>query len=216
MAQQSIAGERCNSSLHFGATVTELDATDLAIVRLLIEDARRPYSDIAEAVDLSPPTVSDRIDRLLELGVIQRFTADVDRTTLSGGISILGELEVRPETVEATRDAIASIPVVEHVFVTADARIVFTATVIERDVRATLLERIDESAIVSLDVRVLVDESWNPQPPEVSLALTCDECGNTVTSEGESALLGDRRYHFCCPTCRARFEQRYDELSDAA
>lgn len=196
--------------------MTELDATDLEILRLLIEDARRPFSDIAEQVDLSPPTVSDRIDRLNELGVIQRFTLDVDRSALSGGVTILGELHVRPGSVETIREEIASLSVVEHIFVTADAQITFTATVPEREIRDVLLNRFDDAALLEFDISLLVDESWNPQPPDVSLALTCDECGNTVTSEGESVMLGNRRYHFCCPTCLGRFERRYNELSEAA
>ncbi|MFB6083699.1 MAG: Lrp/AsnC family transcriptional regulator, partial [Halorientalis sp.] len=44
-----------------------LDETDREILDILLSDGRRPYSDIAEAVDLSPPAVSDRIDRLQEL-----------------------------------------------------------------------------------------------------------------------------------------------------
>ena len=38
----------------------DIDDTDRELLRLLLEDARRPYSELAEAVDLSPPAVSDR------------------------------------------------------------------------------------------------------------------------------------------------------------
>lgn len=57
-----------------------LDEIDLEIVRLLADDARRPFNDIADRVGLSPPAVSDRVDRLREQGVIQRFTIDIDRS----------------------------------------------------------------------------------------------------------------------------------------
>ena len=42
----------------------ELDETDVQILSLLAEDARRPYSDIGETVGLSGPAVSDRVTRL--------------------------------------------------------------------------------------------------------------------------------------------------------
>jgi len=62
-----------------------LDETDREIIRLLLADARRPYSDIAERVDLSAPAVSDRVDRLREVGVIQGFTLRIDGDALSDG-----------------------------------------------------------------------------------------------------------------------------------
>lgn len=64
----------------------DLDETDIEILELLLSDARRPWSGIAEIVDLSPPAVSDRVARLQELGIIRRFTLDVDRSQLSEGV----------------------------------------------------------------------------------------------------------------------------------
>ncbi len=46
---------------------------------MLIEDSRRPYREIAEAVDLSESTVRKRVLRLQEDGVIERFTIRVCR-----------------------------------------------------------------------------------------------------------------------------------------
>lgn len=194
--------------------MSQLDETDLEILRLLIEDARRPYSDMADRVDLSPPTVSDRIDRLVELGVIERFTAAVNRSTLSGGIPILVDLRAKPGRVEDVRRTLESEPVVEHVFVSADQRVTFTATVDEPDVGEAILADVDD-AIQEYDVRLLAEESWNPVPPNVTLAIACDECGNTVTSEGESTRIDGRRYHFCCSSCQSRFETRYERLSES-
>jgi len=42
----------------------DLDDTDLEILSLLAEDARRPFSEIGERVGLSGPAVSDRVTRL--------------------------------------------------------------------------------------------------------------------------------------------------------
>jgi Transcriptional regulators len=66
-----------------------LDETDIQILELLVEDARRSYTDIAQVVNLSPPAVSDRIDRLSESGVIRRFTVELDRSQLRAGVPLL-------------------------------------------------------------------------------------------------------------------------------
>ncbi len=46
---------------------------------MLIEDARRPYREIADEVDLSESTVRKRVVRLQEDGVIEKFTIKICR-----------------------------------------------------------------------------------------------------------------------------------------
>ena len=46
---------------------------------MLIEDARRPYREIADEVDLSESTVRKRVVRLQEEGVIEKFTIKICR-----------------------------------------------------------------------------------------------------------------------------------------
>src|SRR6056297_1947594 len=100
----------------------DLDETDLAILQLLMSDARRPYSDIADVVGLSAPAVSDRIARLQEMGLIQRFTLDIDRSQLRKGIPVLLTLDVGSDggTVSSIRETLLEADAVEHVFTTAE------------------------------------------------------------------------------------------------
>lgn len=193
-----------------------LDETDMELLRLLAVDARQSFRDLADAVDRSPPTVSDRIDRLCELGVIRRFTVDVDRSKLADGVAVLVDLDVRPAAVESTREALTATDGVRHVFTTADARVVFQANVAGGDVRGLLAEAVDLDAVREYDVSLLDAVEWSPGVDGTAFALECAECGNTVTAEGESSRLGGDLYHFCCGSCQARFEEQYAELSEAA
>ena len=194
----------------------ELDQTDLEILQLLVADARRPYNEIADAVDLSPPTVSDRIDRLRELGVVRRFTVDVDRSLLSEGVAVLVDLHVEPGRVSEVREGVERIDGVEHVFVTADGHVVFHARLQDGAVEPLLADGIDTDAIREYDVKLLSDSTWHPEPRGVEFALECDECGNSVDSEGESARIDGQLYQFCCSSCKSRFEEQYEELKEAA
>ncbi|GAB3037495.1 AsnC family transcriptional regulator [Natronobiforma cellulositropha] len=192
-----------------------LDETDLNILRLLVEDARRPYSDIADRVDVSAPTVSDRIDRLSELGVINGFTVDLDRTTFTDGIDVLIDVELRAGTDDRLVDRVAAIDAIEHVFVTADARLLAVATAPIGRIRDILAEGIDLEFVDSYRVHLVEERRWQPTIGSAELALSCDECENTVTSEGVSLRLGGDLYHFCCPTCRSNFENRYASLTES-
>lgn len=194
----------------------DLDDTDRTILRLLVEDGRRPYSDIADRVDLSPPAVSDRVERLRELGVIRRFTADVDRERLRGGVAVLVDLDVDARAVETVRASLLTADAVEHVYTTAEGTLVFTLRVPDGDVRSFLEDTVALDAVGSFDVRLLTAESWSPGIGAAEFAPSCAECGNTVTSEGDSRSLGGDTYHFCCSSCADQFSTRYEELREGA
>lgn len=193
-----------------------LDDTDRDILSLLLNDGRRPYSDIAEQVDLSAPAVSERVDRLQELGVVRRFTVSLDQSMLREGIPVLVDLQVQPGHSADVKSSLRSLDAIEHVFLTADERLTFNATVPDGDVQTLLDDALDFGVVESYDVDLLADSSWSPSLGEVELATECAECGNTVTSEGESTRLGGDRYHFCCASCESQFVEQYEKLQDAA
>jgi DNA-binding Lrp family transcriptional regulator len=194
----------------------DLDDTDMRILELLAEDARRPFSAIGEAVGLSGPAVSDRVSRLQEAGVVRRFTVDVDRSTLRGGVPVLVDLRVAPTDVDTVRETVADSEAVEHVFTAADGTLTVFARAPEGRVREWVTDLVGETAVESVDVTLVDDVQWTPSVGGGEFALECAECGNTVTSEGTSTRLGDDVYHFCCSSCEGRFTDRYERLEEGA
>ena len=189
----------------------DLDDTDRTIIRLLLANARRPYSELADHVDLSAPAVADRIDRLEELGVIEGFTLDLDRSMLRGGTEVLVDLAVDPGRTDTVEAALGGHDRVEHQYVTADAHVIVHGTLGPGGVD-DLLADVEADHLREIDVHLLSDTSWTPRIGEAGLAVDCDECGNAVTSEGESAVIDGTRYHFCCGSCLANFEERFEDL----
>lgn len=193
-----------------------LDDTDREILRLLLDDGRRSYSEIAEAVDLSPPAVSDRIDRLREIGLIKRFTVALDRGLLREGMPVLVTIQAAPGTSEDLHGQLQASEMVEHVFRTADDTLICTGTVPEGDVDALFEDGFPVDAVRSYEVQLLADTTWTPTLEHAELAPECVECGNTVSSEGERAEFDGELYHFCCPSCLESFSEQYERLSEGA
>jgi Lrp/AsnC family leucine-responsive transcriptional regulator len=193
----------------------ELDDTDLEILELLGEDARRPYSEIAERVGMSGPGVSDRVDRLREAGVLQRFTVDVDQSQLQGGAPVFVRIWGMAGSIDDVRDDLAAADAVEHVFVTADGECWFVARPPDGSVRSWLTDRLDLDEM-DVDVTLLDDVDWTPSIGGTAFALSCAECGNTVDSEGERTTIDGDRYHFCCASCQEKFEDRRDRIAEGA
>jgi DNA-binding Lrp family transcriptional regulator len=76
-------------------SLVELDPTDLRILGLLRENARRSFQDIGSHVGLSAPAVKRRVDRLERSGVISGYTAIVDPRKL--GWTTVAVVEVHCE-----------------------------------------------------------------------------------------------------------------------
>jgi DNA-binding Lrp family transcriptional regulator/YHS domain-containing protein len=193
----------------------DLDETDRQIIRLLLANARRPYSEIADHVDLSAPAVADRISRLEELGVIEGFTLNLDSSMLRDGVEVLVDCAVSPGHTAAVADSLRDLERVEHQYVTADARVVVHATLGQDGVDG-LLEGVDTDSLREIDVSLLSDAEWTPRLGEAQLAVDCDECGNAVRSDGESAVIDGKQYHFCCGSCLANFEERFEQFQEEA
>ncbi len=193
-----------------------LDDTDLEILRLLVEDGRRAFSEIADQVGVSGPTVSDRVDRLVAEGVIKRFTVELDHEQLVEGVGLLIELDVVPGSGDTVIDGVRSIPGVEHAFMTVDERVIAFARMTPTKVRQTLNEHIDADDLDDIDVTVIDRLHWSPSFDAVGFDVACAECDNPVTDDGRSVTLDGERYQFCCPSCEDRFVSRYERLSESA
>jgi Lrp/AsnC family leucine-responsive transcriptional regulator len=137
---------------------------------------------------------------------------DLDREQLRDGTQVLVEFAVRPGREGAVRDSVADDDAVEHVFVTAAGDVVCSARLPVEDVSAWAADVVDLDAVDDYDVTALAGSTWQPSVGSADLALACDECGNTVTSEGATATLDGDRHHFCCGSCRSQFVDRYERL----
>ncbi|MFD1685855.1 Lrp/AsnC family transcriptional regulator [Halobellus litoreus] len=68
-----------------------MDDLDRQILDILRRDARTPYTEIASQVGTSEGTVRNRVERLTEEGIIERFTV----STRTGNIKAMIEVSVK-------------------------------------------------------------------------------------------------------------------------
>ncbi|OUL98686.1 Lrp/AsnC family transcriptional regulator [Variovorax sp. JS1663] len=71
-----------------------IDATDQRIVEALLPNARLSLKDLAQAVGMSPPSVSERLKRLEERGVVRGYTLALDPQAL--GYTLQAIVRIRP------------------------------------------------------------------------------------------------------------------------
>jgi Lrp/AsnC family leucine-responsive transcriptional regulator len=98
----------------------ELDETDLEIIELLRQDARRTLADVAERVSLSAPAVKRRVDRLERERVIVGYTVQVDHALLGRPLQAFTELRFAGNLpVDQIAGIAEGIPEVQTIFTTA-------------------------------------------------------------------------------------------------
>ena len=96
----------------------ELDDTDRQILRILQEDARTPFSEVARRIDMSSATVHDRVNRMEEAGVIKGYHADVNAREAGYGVSAFVGLRTDQGREEEALAHLAGLPEVKEVHLT--------------------------------------------------------------------------------------------------
>ncbi|MFM9373110.1 Lrp/AsnC family transcriptional regulator [Streptomyces sp. Da 82-17] len=108
-----------------------VDAVSLAIIEQLQEDGRRPYAAIGKAVGLSEAAVRQRVQKLLDQGVMQ-IVAVTDPLTVGFrrqamlGINVEGDLD-------PVAEALSAMPEVEYIVITAGSFDLMVEVVCEDD-----------------------------------------------------------------------------------
>src|SRR5215213_10269756 len=115
-----------------------LDDVSRAIIEQLQQDGRRPYARIAEAVGLSEAAVRQRVQRLLDAGVVQ-IVGVTDPMQVGFARQAMVGIRTRGDT-RKVADAFAAFDEVDYVVVTAGSFDILVEIVCEDDDR--LLETV--------------------------------------------------------------------------
>lgn len=146
------------------------DATDLAILRLLAEDATRSAAEIGRALSMTQPAAWRRIKRLSDAGVIAGRRIVVDQAALGFGVTVFLGIRLAAkgrtslEEFERAVTAIPEVQVVQHVLGQFDYRLRIHA----RDIAD--FERILRRRIMTLpgvgqvEANVMLSEERRPGP----------------------------------------------------
>ncbi len=110
-----------------------LDATDRAIIDLLLDDCRISLRTIAVQVNLSAPSVRDRILRLEDVGIIEGFSIRVNARALGFALEAVLRVEPLPGKLRSVEKLLQDMPeIVDCCVVTGED--CFVARLVLRDV----------------------------------------------------------------------------------
>jgi Lrp/AsnC family transcriptional regulator for asnA, asnC and gidA len=109
----------------------QVDDTSRAIIEQLQDDGRRPYASIGKAVGLSEAAVRQRVQKLVDTGVMQ-IVAVTDPTQIGFARQAMIAITISGD-VETVADELAEIPEVDYLVITAGSFDVIVEVVVEDD-----------------------------------------------------------------------------------
>jgi len=134
-----------------------MDGLDREILEVLRRDARTPYTEVADAVGTSEGTVRNRVERMVEAGVIERFTVATRAGNVKAMIEVGVDVDVDTPTVAGEMAAWEEVDFVWQVSGETDIVLVVDAADTERlNDLITRARRLDQ--VVSTETRLILDE----------------------------------------------------------
>lgn len=179
----------------------DLDETDRALIRALLEDADRSLRELADVAGVSAPTVASRIERLEALGILGPARRAVDLTRLGTLLLIRAPERARPTLVDHPR--------VFHVWETAEGGCVALALTGKPEEGDDLRATLPEAEIIQLARERLAE---TPPFTRRGVRTSCDACGRPIEGdEGREVRMGEVRLVACCPTCEQALLDAHEE-----
>ena len=131
----------------------EIDTTDEALLSALVDNARISNAELARIVGLSAPSVSERLKRLEEAGVIENYTININPTALGLPLSVWLRIRPVPGQLKRVADLLGDIPeIVECDRVTGEDCFVARAHVKSVTALETLIDRIIPYAMTNTSI----------------------------------------------------------------
>ena len=146
--------------------VIETDSIDVRMLELLQEDGRISISKLSKALNLSRPSVAERLHRLEERNIIRGFTARVAPSGVGRDVSVIIEIEQLNVTCRQFEDFIASDPdVIECHRVTGAISYIVKAAVASMPHLEVLVDRLIPFGRVSTSIILSSPVKFRPVLP---------------------------------------------------
>ncbi|MFX1504990.1 MAG: winged helix-turn-helix transcriptional regulator [Promethearchaeota archaeon] len=191
----------------------ELDNSDLTILNRLNENGRITYSELANELNLTVPTVKSRIDKLTNIGVIHHIGVYLNPHSLTNESAALIKVKVDKEKKEEFIKFLTSVNEVREVFEVLDE---FNLMMITQNqplnMHHILYEEIKaHSYVENAEINILVKQVFaNPHRiPKQSqlLNVRCEYCGKQISDSYETEKFKETRHYFCCTSCLRNYKK---------
>ncbi len=194
----------------------ELDETEIKILKELQKDASQSHRKLAEKVDVSTPTVSSKIEKLEDMGIIQGYKLHLDYDKL-GLTKYTLTVKTSPDKLKKVSKEISSMNLTYSIE-ELDG-ISLKVEVFSRDVKhfdsyledIRIIDGINEINVSR--VSEFIDEKQEiPIFENAELNIECYYCDKTIKGDPVKLKMDDKDHYLCCPSCADLYKEKYQKL----
>ena len=197
-----------------------LDDVDRKILRELQNDGRASFRDVSTRISVSTPTVSSRVQAMVEVGLIRGYSTMLDADML-GQVSVVLLLESKPADLDKVVEKIRDQELVRQIYVLSDSRVMCILSFYNQFKYQRFLEslasvpeitRMDNSMVM----RVPKESPRAALTDEAGLLIKCYYCGHMMKDEGVKIKLDGKYHYLCCSVCERLYREKYEKLKKSA
>ncbi|MEM9568274.1 MAG: Lrp/AsnC family transcriptional regulator [Cyanobacteria bacterium P01_E01_bin.34] len=146
----------------------KLDRTDWQILAALQNDARQSFTALGEIVGLSSPAVTERVRKLEAVGIIQKYTTQLDLAALGITIQAFVKLTTSPQHYPHIHNLVGETPAfLECHHLTGDASFIIRVVTDSLPQLETLLQKLSRYGTTQTSLVLSTPLSQKVITPEV-------------------------------------------------
>lgn len=192
------------------------DNHDIAILKHLKENSTISAGKLSKLLGISKPTVIARIKRLKELGIIRKFTIDINAEQLEQ-FTIIIKLKVASDDREKIQIELASMENVRECFALDDGTFFIKATFFNEKEYSNFSKKMLSNRNIEIISTGKIISSFKEEPrtiidEKVGLILLCAYCKNNIRETKYIVTFEGRRYYVCCPVCKKMLTEKHEKL----
>lgn len=137
---------------------------DTKILGFLIKDGRASFAEIARELDVSRAHVRERVQKMIDEGVIEQFTAVVNPEKMGKAVSAFFDVKVAPQEIQQVASDLASQSEVVSLYVMNDMQSLHMHTLTEDSAQLEQFSAnnlFGRNGILSIDCKTLMSRLKN-------------------------------------------------------
>lgn len=137
---------------------------DTKILGFLIKDGRASFAEVSRELDVSRAHVRERVQKMIDEGVIEQFTAVVNPEKMGKAVSAFFDVKVAPQEIQQVASNLASQPEVVSLYIMHDMQSLHMHTLTEDSAQLEQFSSnhlFGRNGVLSIDCKTLMSRLKN-------------------------------------------------------
>ncbi|MFW9882390.1 MAG: winged helix-turn-helix transcriptional regulator [Candidatus Thorarchaeota archaeon] len=194
-----------------------LDEIDIQILKNLQDDGRISYNTIANELNISPPTVKYRVDKLRRIGLIKKFSVVLDPSKFNKGFFAFILVQAKFKEFEDLLEKLEKFDIVQEIHTSLDTNNIILKLFVEdnEELNNFIINKLSQFEEIekfqTITILDTIKRNVNPllSKPGFGIKLLCDYCHAEIKGSPIKRNIDNEDYFFCCKTCDKMFLVRY-------